>query len=727
MLSTPRLRVSAPPAAPVTDLASGDVQVTSRFVQVGGVPMFPLTGEVHFSRLPRAQWDATLRRMRAGGITHVATYVLWNHHEPVRGEASFSGDLDLRAFLQAATDHGLGIVLRIGPYAHAESRHGGLPDWLVDTGVEVRTDDPAYLTEVERWYATLAEQVRGIELFAIQVDNELYDQPAHLNTLRRLAEEAGFTAPLWVATGWGGAELPDDVLPVFGGYSDSFWIEASDTRDLRSETNFFPSARRDDDGIGADHRTGTPGAARQYDLPFATCEIGAGMTAAYHRRPLVTAADVDALTLAKLASGSVWQGYYMFSDGRNPRAGLQESHAAGEPNDFPDISYDFGAPLTVDGTPRESWFRLRRQHHLLHRWGSQLATMPASFPDDAPDAPDTEGLRWSVRSDGEAGFLFVINHQPGVTLPAHDGVAFTVATDAGEVVFPAVDIPSDAAFVWPFGLRVGDATVRWATAQPLTEVVWRGAPLVVLGETASIPARFDADADVRAAELAGPGSLYELLRDGAVAARVLVLSEEDALRLGVRGGAGGAAAGDRAGAGAGELVLADGVVASDRVEVFDGGDGEVSRLTDDGWVVASAAAPLRAEAEVSLVRQAGSPPERHAADNGRASIPTDWSGAAQYAIDLPDDEEAAAQATLVIAWEGDVARAWVGDRLLSDAVYRGEPWRIGPHERRGAQRIAIEILPPHPAADVYIGAGRVPTRAAVDAARLEAVATVQLD
>ena len=712
MLSTPRLRVSAPPAAAVTDLASGDVQVTSRFVQVGGEPVFPLTGEVHFSRLPRAQWDATLRRMRASGMTHVASYVLWNHHEPVRGEASFSGDLDLRAFLQAAIGHGLGIVLRIGPYAHAESRHGGLPDWLVETGVAVRTDDPAYLAEVERWYTMLADEVRGIELFAIQVDNELYDQPTHLTTLRRLAERVGFDAPLWVATGWGGAELPDDVLPVFGGYSDSFWIEASDTRDLRSETNFFPSARRDDDGIGADHRTGTPGAAREYDLPFATCEIGAGMTAAYHRRPLVTAADVDALTLAKLASGSVWQGYYMFSDGRNPRAGLQESHAAGEPNDFPDISYDFGAPLTVDGKPRESWFRLRRQHHLLHRWGPQLATMPASFPADAPDAPDTEGLRWSVRSDGESGFLFVINHQPGVTLPAHDQVAFTVATDAGEIAFPAVDIPSDAAFVWPFALRVGEATLRWATAQPLTEVVWRGAPLVVLGATAGIPARFDADAEVREADLDGPGSLFELVRDGEVVARVLVLSEADAPRLGVRTAAAGAA----------ELVVADGVVASDRVEIFDGGDGEVRRLTDDGWVVVGAAAPGRTPVEVSLVRQAGSPPERHAADNGRASIPTDWSGAAQYALDLPDD----ADGTLVIDWEGDVARAWVGDRLLSDAVYRGEPWRIGPHERRGAQHIAIEILPPHPAADVYIGAGRVPTRAAVDSARLESVGTVAL-
>ncbi|MDL5486103.1 beta-galactosidase [Microbacterium wangruii] len=699
------IRVCAPAPAEITDLGSGNVTVTRRWVAVDGEPVFPLTGEVHFSRLPRAQWDDTLRRVRAAGITHVASYVLWNHHEPTRGEVSFDDGLDLGAFLRAARSHGLEIVLRIGPYAHAETRHGGLPDWIAESGMAVRTDDPAYLAEVERWYTLIEEQVRGIPLFAVQVDNELYDQPQHLSTLRTIAERVGFAAPLWVATGWGAADLPDDVLPVFGGYSDSFWIEASDVRDLRSESNFYPSARRDDDGIGADHRTGEPGEARDYDLPFATCEIGAGMVAAYHRRPIVTADDIDALTLAKLASGSVWQGYYMFSDGRNPRAGLQEAHATGEPNDFTDISYDFGAPLTVDGMPRESWRRLRRQHLLLHRWGAQLADMPASFPDDAPAVPDTAGLRWSVRSDGTAGFVFVINHQPGVTRPAHDDVAFTVTTDAGDVTFPPVHIPSDSAFLWPFGLRVGGVVLDWATGQPLTEVIWRDAPLLVLSETAGIPVRWQTDADTREVAFDGPGALFELVRDGGIGARVLVLSEADGLRFGLSGGV---------------PVLADGVVADDRVELFAAGD--VLRLGATGWEKAGEGAPAVSEATVTTVRAAGTPPERHAAPNGRASIPTDWSGAAQVALDLPDDPDG----TLVIEWEGDVARAWVGERLLSDAIYRGEPWRIGPHERRGAQRIAVEILPPHPEAHVLIGHGRVPTRTEVRAARLETPATVLL-
>ncbi len=43
----------------------------------------------------------------------------------------------------------------------------------------------------------------------------------------------------------------------------------------------------------------------------------------------------------------------MFHDGRNPRRGLQESHATGARNDFPELDYDFGAPLAIDGDLRE--------------------------------------------------------------------------------------------------------------------------------------------------------------------------------------------------------------------------------------------------------------------------------------------------------------------------------------------------------------------------------------
>ncbi len=57
--------------------------------------------------------------------------------------------------------------------------------------------------------------------------------------------------------------------------------------------------------------------------------------------------------------------------------------------------------------------------------------MPAVFAEDAVDSPDLTGLRWSVRSDGRRGFVFVVNRHPGIDLPRHEGVRFEVGDGRG--------------------------------------------------------------------------------------------------------------------------------------------------------------------------------------------------------------------------------------------------------------------------------------------------------
>ena len=63
-------------------------------------------------------------------------------------------------------------------------------------------------------------------MIAIQLENELYDQPGHLVTLKAMARRHGLTAPISTATAWGGADLPaGEVLPLYGGYGDGFWVD----------------------------------------------------------------------------------------------------------------------------------------------------------------------------------------------------------------------------------------------------------------------------------------------------------------------------------------------------------------------------------------------------------------------------------------------------------------------------------------------------------------------
>ena len=45
------------------------MEVNSYYVTENGRPMIPVTGEFHYSRFPRAQWEESVLKMKAGGLT----------------------------------------------------------------------------------------------------------------------------------------------------------------------------------------------------------------------------------------------------------------------------------------------------------------------------------------------------------------------------------------------------------------------------------------------------------------------------------------------------------------------------------------------------------------------------------------------------------------------------------------------------------------------------------
>ncbi|WP_245936131.1 beta-galactosidase [Streptomyces cahuitamycinicus] len=531
----------------------------SRRVLRAGRPWIPVMGEFHFSRYPAVEWREELLKMRAGGINLVATYLFWNQHEEQRGAYRFDGDLDIRRFVELCAALGLSVAVRIGPWSHGECRNGGFPDWLAGIECVPRTDDPAYLALVRPYFARIAHELRGLwhrdggPVIAVQVENELYDQPGHLATLRRMAEEAGADAPLWTATAWGGARIPPDVLlPLYGGYPEAFWEDAHPGWAREMRRHYFFTPVRDDHAIGADLRNAAPaGGPDDRRYPYATCELGGGMAIAYHRRPLVPERDVTALALTKIGSGSVWQGYYLYhgcSQRLEHGVPNQESHATGYPNDLPSVTYDFQAPLGEYGQVRPAYHALRRQHLLLHDAGAELADMPLSLPDARPGGlDDRTTLRWAVRSRGDTGFLFVNNHQPHEPLPDHEDVRFSVKLTGGTVTLPEepVTVPSGAHFVWPLGYELGPGVrLNWAAAQPLTRLEIDVTPTAVLAATEGVTPRLHLpagtrvegpDTTVRVRE-AADGTLVTVLDPGTGAlltvhgphgpVRVLVLSAE---------------------------------------------------------------------------------------------------------------------------------------------------------------------------------------------------------
>ena len=170
--------------------------------------------------------------------------------------------------------------------------------------------------------------------------------------------------------------------------------------------------------------------------PWLDVEIGGGMAAAYNHRVHLSSDDMPALHLVDVGSGVNGLGYYMYHGGNNPHSQLlddapehtlQESSfqaAGGWPNGMPSISYDFFAPLGEFGQPRKHFHSMRRLHHLALRFGAELASTVSTLPQSQPAKPDNHTLRWSVRSNGRSGFLFVNNYQRLATLSAKPAVRF---------------------------------------------------------------------------------------------------------------------------------------------------------------------------------------------------------------------------------------------------------------------------------------------------------------
>jgi hypothetical protein len=482
----------------------------ARYLTRNGAPWLPVMGEFHYSRTPAAMWEAELRKMKAAGIDIVASYVMWNHHEETEGKFDWSGNRDLRRFVQLAGKAGLDVVVRVGPWAHAEVRYGGIPDWVVNA-MPTRGNDPQYMAFVERLYGQIGQQLQGQlwkdggRVIGIQLENEYnIDGPgkgiAHIAALKKLALKAGMDVPYYTVTGWDGTIYPTgEVTPVFGGYPDEPW--GVSTRELPpKETYAFRFDTRVSGDLGAQTAAHAPGTAEtDKDVtPFLGAEYGAGLPFMYRRRTVVSADDIASMLPVQLGSGVNLMGYYMFHGGRNPLGlggtGMEESTLSGGYNDTTMISYDFQAPLGPDGQQRKVLEKLRPYHLFLHAYGARLAPMTVRKPDASPATPDDlKTARYAVRSAGDQGFLFVNNHVRQYPMATQKATQFSVTLQGQTITLPSrpVDIADGAYFIWPLNLDLDGSKLHYATAQPVTLLDQGKAGVVaVFAATGNVPVEF---------------------------------------------------------------------------------------------------------------------------------------------------------------------------------------------------------------------------------------------
>ncbi len=453
-----------------------------RYMTKDGIPWFPVMGEIHYSRYPKEYWRESLYKMKAGGVEVVSAYTIWIHHEEIEGEYDFTGNRDLRAFIETVKETGQLMMLRIGPWSHGEVRNGGFPDWLLKQDFEPRSNDEAYFEVVRKFYTKIYEQAEGFLLkdggpiIGIQIENEYghcggltgEEGEEHMRRLYCMAKEIGFDVPYYTATGWGGA-VTGGLLPVMGGYCEAPWDQR--LTEIEPSGNYIFTHERNDHNIGSDYGFGTGITFDLTKFPYLTAELGGGLQVTHHRRPVATAEDIGAMTMVKLGSGVNLLGYYMYHGGTNPAGKLttlQESRETGYLNDLPVLNYDFRAPVREYGQVSDTYKELKLYTMFLKEFGSELCEMPAVIPEDNPLNPnDLSGLRYSFRHNGKWGFLFVNNYQRRYKMAEHEGVALQLELAGKNIAFSDLSVKDKEYFFYPIQMPVGKAVLKTAKATPL--------------------------------------------------------------------------------------------------------------------------------------------------------------------------------------------------------------------------------------------------------------------
>lgn len=702
-----------------TSKKGDEISVNNYYVSLNKKPFIPIAGEFHYSRYPEQYWDESVKKMKAGGINVIATYVFWNFVEEKEGSFNWEGSNNLKKFIDLCAKNNIYVIVRIGPFAHGEIRNGGLPDWLLGRPLTIRSNDPLYLQHVERFYNEIGRQIKGSyfkdngPVIGIQIENEYqhsaapwgltypgqpYDMTAserdlgathvgvsvaqgnnpyanlgndHMKVLKTLAIKAGMDAPLYTATGWGyAAIIPNESIPVTSAYAYPFWTEKKDLspfflyKDMHGHPDYEPVRY-------------TP-----QDYPAFAAELGSGIMSVYTRRPIAEHKSFDALINRCLGSGCNGIGYYMYHGGSTPRG---SNYFSDEAYGLPKISYDFQAPIGEFGQVREGFHRLKLLHFFVQEFSDKLAPMATILPQgNAAITPDNvTSLRYVVRAKDNSGFLFVNNFQDDAITPDKKDISIKIKTAKGIISIPqqgGFSIKGEENAIFPYNLDVNGANLIYATAQLLTKSDDTQNPYYVFFKPEGVNAEFLFAKNVTV-ETGSNVTVSKTAKD------VLVKCPDgiSEFSITVKGKGTNILVIDKATALKSYIINIDGrrhILFSDAVALQDGNS--VKFLSDannsftvsvypklnkkfaanNGTVAAASVSPAFTSFTITMPKK-------------DILVSTTKIDTKKYVVRLPDGLDNLNDILLQTEYTGDTAMGFLDGELVADEFFKGIPWQIG--------------------------------------------------
>ncbi|PQE22525.1 Glycoside hydrolase family 35 protein [Rutstroemia sp. NJR-2017a BVV2] len=179
---------------------------------VYGERLFIFSGEFHPYRLPVPDlWLDVFQKIKALGFNTVSFYVDWALLEGNPGHYTAEGVFAWEPFFDAASQAGIYLIARPGPYINAEVSGGGFPGWLQRVAGVLRSRSQDYLTATDNYSAHINAIIakyqitNGGPVILFQPENEYsgysgyvpggWPDPEYFAYVKKQARDQGVTVP----------------------------------------------------------------------------------------------------------------------------------------------------------------------------------------------------------------------------------------------------------------------------------------------------------------------------------------------------------------------------------------------------------------------------------------------------------------------------------------------------------------------------------------------------
>ena len=342
------------------------LEIGKKHLTLGGKPFYLASGDMHYFRFFKDGWKRRLQLMKDFGLTTLQTYVPWNLHEPREGEFHFEDNLNIGEFLKLCDEVGLKVLFRPSGYMCSEWELGGLPSWLLNKGVDIRTSEEGFMKCLRNYYQRLCKEfvpylsTNGGPIIAVAVENEygsFADDRDYIKQVGDLLIEFGVDVPLFTANG-------HEPFKMDAGSCKEYWTGV-DCHGLNEVVEEHCWSYQPDKPIYIGEFWG--GRSQQWGGYFARQK----------------AEDVAQLYKMQLEKGA-YVNFYMFCGGTNFgfMNGAVEGRFGADKPDAPNryiayaTSYDVDAPVSEHGVPTEKYFACKKvlKEYLQKTYGADAFT-----------------------------------------------------------------------------------------------------------------------------------------------------------------------------------------------------------------------------------------------------------------------------------------------------------------------------------------------------------------